>query len=217
MKKHDEDLNKTPIFVGHLYPLLRRIYADLGPRPVCSLPSPRPSSSRSTLYSSQTQPFDYVMESLPVITLTHSHRSPGLPIYSSDMRFIRSDTGIQTFSTQSYASKSGHSTSRSNWDRFTRHLSASEMFIYASPRAAVLAGPYAHWQRESSDVDVEDLISKWVTAIPTAPYTEEVAGSVIGALLQIAANRRSRLFIPADLWLWLNERPFLPPTYNSLL
>ena len=90
------------------------------------------------------------------------------------------------------------------------------MFIYASPRAAVLAGPYARWQRESSNVDAEDLISKWAAAISVVPRTKEIAGSVVDALLQISANPHLRPSIPADLWLWLNERPSLPPTCSGL-
>ena len=57
------------------------------------------------------------------------------------------------------------------------------MLICVNPRAAVLAGPYVHWRKQSSDADAEDLFSKWVTAISAAPCTEEVAGSVVGALL----------------------------------
>ena len=57
------------------------------------------------------------------------------------------------------------------------------MLIYASPRAAVLARPYVHWRKQPSDADAEDLFSKWVAAISAAPWTEEVAGSVVGALL----------------------------------
>ena len=58
-------------------------------------------------------------------------------------------------------------------------------------------------------VDAEDAIPKWVAAISVAPRTEDVAASVVDALLQIAAERDLRPFIPADVWLWLNERPSL--------
>ena len=90
------------------------------------------------------------------------------------------------------------------------------MFIYASPRAAVLAGPHIHWHQETFDTDAEDPISKWMEAISEVSRTEEVAGSVVDALLQIAANRHLRPSIPADLWLWLNERPSLPPVCSGL-
>ena len=62
----------------------------------------------------------------------------------------------------------------------------------------------------------EDLISKWVAAIPVVPYTEYVAVSVVDALLQIAANDYLRPFIPANVWLWLNKRPSLPPACQGL-
>jgi len=90
------------------------------------------------------------------------------------------------------------------------------MFIYGSPRAAVLAGPYIHWGWERLDADAEDPISKWTDAIPEVSRTEGVAGSVVDVLLQIATNPHLRPFIPADLWLWLNERPFLSPACSGL-
>ena len=96
------------------------------------------------------------------------------------------------------------------------HLSASKMFAYASPRAAILAGPYIHWGQGRS-VDAEDLISRWVAAISAVPYTEEVSESVVDTLLRIAANCDLRPFIPPDIWLWLNERPSLPPACQGLL
>ena len=65
-------------------------------------------------------------------------------------------------------------------------------------------------------VDAEDAISKWVAAISVAPHTEDVAASVVDALLQIAAKRNLRPFIPADVWLWLNERPSLPSVCPGL-
>jgi len=99
---------------------------------------------------------------------------------------------------------------------FTWHLVAPEMLINASPRASVLAGPPINLQREISDADAEDLISKWMEAISEVSRTEEVAGSVVDALLQIAAHPHLRPFIPADLWLWLNKRPSLPPACGGL-
>jgi hypothetical protein len=90
------------------------------------------------------------------------------------------------------------------------------MCTCASPQATVLAGPYIHWGQERS-VDARDLISKWVIGISVAPHTEEVAGSVVDTLFQIAANRDLRSSIPTDVWLWLNERPPLPPACRGLL
>jgi hypothetical protein len=60
------------------------------------------------------------------------------------------------------------------------------------------------------------MISKWLAAISVAPRTKEIAGSVVGALLQIAANRDLRPSIPAEVWLWLNERPPLPSACRGL-
>ena len=60
-------------------------------------------------------------------------------------------------------------------------------------------------------MNAQALISKWVAAISVAQHTEEVAQDVVYTLLQIAANRHLRPSIPADVWLWLNERPSLTP------
>ena len=89
------------------------------------------------------------------------------------------------------------------------------MCTYGSPRAAVLAGPNIHWGRGQS-VDAQGLVSKWATGISVASHTEEVAGSVVDTLLQIAANPHLRPFIPAGAWSWLNDRPSLPPSCRGL-
>ena len=96
------------------------------------------------------------------------------------------------------------------WD-----LSASKMCTYGSPRAAVLVGPYIHWGQEQS-ADAQGLISKWAAGISVASHTEEVAGSVVDTLLQIAAIPHLQPFIPAHAWSWLNDRPSLPPTCRGL-
>jgi len=90
------------------------------------------------------------------------------------------------------------------------------MCTYGSPRAAVLAGSNIHWG-QGQFVDAQGLISKWVAGISVAPHTEEVSGSVVDTLLQIAANPHLRPFIPADAWSWLNDRPSLSPTCRGLL
>ena len=89
------------------------------------------------------------------------------------------------------------------------------MCTYGSPRAAVLAGPNIHWGR-GQPVDAQGLVSKWAAGISVVSHTEEVAGSVVDTLLQIAANPHLRPFIPADAWSWLNERPSLSPTCRGL-
>jgi len=90
------------------------------------------------------------------------------------------------------------------------HSDASEIFTYASPRAIILVTPYLDWGREPLSGS-QDLISKWMATISLVPYTEEVAEGVVDMLLQIAPNPHLRSFIPADLWLRLNERRSLPP------
>jgi len=89
------------------------------------------------------------------------------------------------------------------------------MCTYGSPRAVVLAGPNIHWGRGRS-VDAQGLISKWAAGISVARHTEEVAGSVVDTLFQIAAIPHLRPFVPADAWSWLNDRPSLPPTCRGL-
>jgi hypothetical protein len=86
----------------------------------------------------------------------------------------------------------------------------SEPFTRASPRAIILVAPYLGLG-EGPCPDAEYVISKWSTAISVALHVKEVAGSVVDTLLQIAANPQLRPLIPADFWLWLNERPSLPP------
>ena len=84
-----------------------------------------------------------------------------------------------------------------------------EPFAYASPRVIILATPYLDLEHASLS-RAKNLIPKWVATISVAPRTEEVARDVVNALLQIAANPDLRPLIPSDVWLWLNERPFLP-------
>jgi len=98
-----------------------------------------------------------------------------------------------------------------SWSPFTWHPFAPEMLTNASPRVLVLTGPPINWKREISDAEAENLVSKWVEAISEVSRTERVAGSVVDVLLQMAAHPRLLPFIPADLWLWLNKRPSLPP------
>ena len=84
-----------------------------------------------------------------------------------------------------------------------------ELFTHVSPRAIILVTPHLDLERESLSL-VQDLVPKWVAAVSVAPHTGEVARDVVDALLQIAANPDLRQLIPADVWLWLNERPSLP-------
>jgi len=90
------------------------------------------------------------------------------------------------------------------------------MYTYGSPRAVALAGPYMDWGQGQS-ADAQGLVSGWAARISAVPRTQEVAGSVVDTLLQIAANPYLRPFIPAEAWSWLNERPSLPPACKGLL
>ena len=96
------------------------------------------------------------------------------------------------------------------------HLSAWRICNYGSPRAVALAGPYIDWGQEQS-VDAQGLVSGWAARISAVPRTEEVAGSVVDTLLQIAANSDLLPFIPPDAWSWLNERPSLPHACRGLI
>jgi len=49
------------------------------------------------------------------------------------------------------------------------------------------------------------------TAVSATPHTEEVARSVVDALLQIAYQKELLPYIPLDIWSWLKTRPSLPP------
>jgi len=89
-------------------------------------------------------------------------------------------------------------------------LGVSKMSTQASPRAITLVTPHLGLATEPISA-TQDLISEWLAAVSVAPRTEEVARSVVVTLLQIAANGDLWLSIPADVWLWFNERPSLPP------
>ena len=89
-------------------------------------------------------------------------------------------------------------------------LGVSKMFTRASPRAIIHVTPHLGLATEPISA-TQDLISEWLAAVSVTPRTEEVARSVVIALLQIAANGDLWLSIPADVWLWFNERPTLPP------
>jgi hypothetical protein len=95
------------------------------------------------------------------------------------------------------------------------YLSALEMCTCASPQAVLLAGPYVNWEQEQS-MDARDIISKWLAAISTTPHTKVAAEAVVATLLQIADNGDLRPSVPADIWLWLNERPRLLPDCKGL-
>ena len=85
---------------------------------------------------------------------------------------------------------------------------AHTLFSRASPRAIVFVSP--HIFRYTS-YDRERWLQQWAVAVPTVPYTEEVAQSVVDMLLQFASTDLPSRPIIADLWTWLTKRPSLPP------
>jgi hypothetical protein len=96
------------------------------------------------------------------------------------------------------------------WEFMWHHVGryASELLRRASPRAIVLVLPHIRWDWLA---DREDLVQLWATAVSAVPDTEEVASSVVDALLQIASQHDLLPLIPANIWLWLTKQPRLPP------
>ena len=91
-----------------------------------------------------------------------------------------------------------------------RHIiqSVSTLLSGASPRAIVLASPHIPWGWLTNR---GGLIQQWAATTSVVPYTEEVAESVVGKLLQIASNDTLLRQVTADVWSWLIKRPSLPP------
>ena len=75
-------------------------------------------------------------------------------------------------------------------------------------RAAILASPYFPWGELRDD---EHFVQLWAAGTSTIPYTNEVVRSVADTLLQISSNPSLQPQIPVDMWMWLNQRPSLPP------
>ena len=80
------------------------------------------------------------------------------------------------------------------------HLSLNRVITLMSPYA-----PWEYWR------DSENRVVRWISAVTTVPYTEEIGQSVVDALLQIAATGTLRPHITTDVWAWLNKPPTLPP------
>jgi len=90
------------------------------------------------------------------------------------------------------------------WSRANQF--AGTLFSEASPRAIVLASPYILRKAPGRD----DMVQRWAAAASVVPYTEEVAQSVVEALLQIAFNHELLPHL-TNIWSWLTKRPSLPP------
>ena len=74
-------------------------------------------------------------------------------------------------------------------------------------RTAILALPYTSWHTGDSD----DLVRAWVETVSAIPKEEEVAPSVVDALLQMAYFNLLPPGNHGDIWSWLTLRPSLPP------
>ena len=88
----------------------------------------------------------------------------------------------------------------------------STLLSEATPRAIILVSPHFHWYWLTSR---GDLVQRWAATASTVPYTEEVAQSVVGTLLQIASADRLVEYIPVNLWSWLTKQPSLPLGYRG--
>ena len=74
-------------------------------------------------------------------------------------------------------------------------------------RTAILAFPYTSWDTGDS----HDLVRAWVETASAIPKEEEVAPSVVDALLQIACYELLPPGNHGEVWSWLILRPSLPP------
>ena len=57
----------------------------------------------------------------------------------------------------------------------------------------------------------------WMKAASVVPYTDDVGGSIVIALLKMAPSDELLSHIPLVAWDWLNKRPVLPPEFVALL
>ena len=78
--------------------------------------------------------------------------------------------------------------------------------------AIILTAP--HFDRKKF-ANGERLSQLWAAAALEVPYADDIGQSVVDALLQIACWAPLRPHIPADMWLWLDKRPSLPPVCSG--
>jgi len=78
----------------------------------------------------------------------------------------------------------------------------------ATLHAMVLALPHIPW---NGVPERGDLVQRWVATVSAVAYTEEVAQSVVDALLRISSREELSQHITFDAWSWLKKRPSLPP------
>jgi len=54
------------------------------------------------------------------------------------------------------------------------------------------------------------MMQLWMKAASAVPYTDDVCGSVVVGLLNMASSDELSSHIPLVFWNWLNKRPILP-------
>ena len=85
---------------------------------------------------------------------------------------------------------------------------ATTLLTEASPQVITLLSPHIPWGKST---DGGNLVRRWAAATSTVQYTDEIGESVVDTLLQFGSDHDRRQHIPADVWSWLNKRPFLSP------
>ena len=65
--------------------------------------------------------------------------------------------------------------------------------------------------------DISGIMQLWMEAASAVPYTDDVCGSVVVGLLNMASSDELSSHIPLVAWNWLNKRPVLPPECIALL
>ena len=94
------------------------------------------------------------------------------------------------------------------WER-TRRFAATQLSD-ASPWAVILVTPHI-----LHVIGSRSLFQLWAAATSAVPHTEEVAQSVVDALLRFAFEDDLLLPITLDMWSWLKIQPSLPPVYQG--
>ena len=65
--------------------------------------------------------------------------------------------------------------------------------------------------------DISGMMQPWMEAASAVPYTDDVCGSVVVGLLNMASSDELSSHIPLVAWNWLNKRPVLPPEFVAPL
>ena len=92
-----------------------------------------------------------------------------------------------------------------------------EVVLPVSFEYAILAA-FKYGPRFSRDTsDISGMMQLWMKAASAVPYTDDVCGSVVVGLLNMASSDELSSHIPLVFWSWLNKRPVLPPECIALL